>query len=225
MRKDQDRGKWRRYEMEERMKEWRGDDMKTLMEQRWENQRWKEENHEMREEGEKMDQKKQWRGITKHPNSDLPKMESLTVWMKTLLLFLSPSTTMKLRYIPVSLIWTSLMVSEQSPNLSRSSETSARPRNSSACQVSSPICSYTVSTLFSHWTWQTGGVAWFTRDFQLQGSTASLPTVEVRETGGEGREKESGEQGTSLHRIVWLNIYSEKKVSKTKSGGGGPEPV
>lgn len=64
------------------------------------------------------------------------------------------STTIKLSYCPASPIWTSLMMSEQSPaSRFSTSWTSSRCSNSGASYLSGPHCSSTVSTWFSHCMW------------------------------------------------------------------------
>lgn len=129
-----------------------------------------------------------------HPNS--PNTDSLTLWMKTLLSNRSPpSTNMKLSYLPVSPIWVSLMIREQSPDPSFSSGTSTRPSYSAACHLLSPRCSNTVSAGVFHWMWPRGC-------FQLQGRTTCSPTLDwmdwrwVWQNSGE----ESGGRGKSLRK-------------------------
>lgn len=131
--------------------------------------------------------------MTKTPNS--PYTISLTLWMKTLVFVdLSPSTTMKLSYLPVSPIWTSRMIREQSPEPRLSSGTSTRPSNSFACHFSDPRCSSTVSARVIHWMWQAEEASCPWGGFHLQGRTASSPTLD--EMDGSlvmwDREEESG---------------------------------
>ena len=119
---------------------------------------------------------------------------------------IAPSTTMKLSYLPVSPIWTSFMIKEQSPDSSFSSGTSSRPMNFPATATSFPRCSNTVLGGATHWIWQAEGATSPKPDFQLQGSTTCFPTVDVMDFVRVAEDREEDSERRKEYQEMWPYI-------------------